>query len=235
MLYSVPMRGIAIRAGMLRGETPQGLETSYIATPLTEQELVFEGQYPLSLMQDCLLNAEELLVMAIANTAGSSLRDYLLTFTDVLTSGDVLPSTDANGEQIIGTWGGVFDGSVTTIPCTPQPMEVIRRWQALSSYLKSSLYYYALVGNQILHTRSSVVLQCCKYSREDQETALLANGDMLLPDVLEPALVCGALSILPSVENAQSYRSYFNDVIGQITSNQAVTPTALMKQVQEAA
>lgn len=233
-LYSTVIRGVAQRAGMLRGETTPGIQTSYNTTPLRQADLG-DGPYPLTQLHDCVLQAEELLAMTIANTAGNSFRDYLLSFTDVITSGDVLPSTDANGVQIIGTWGGVFDGADPTVPCTPQPIEIVRRWLALSSYLKSSLYYYVLLGNQVLHTRASVVLQCCIYSRSAQSIELEANNDMLLPDVLESALVAGAVSMLVNLPAAPTYRAYFNDVLGAIQANTIIPPMAVMKQVQEAA
>lgn len=232
--YNTILRQIAQRAGMLRGETTPGLQTSYVTTPLTQAELG-DGPYPLRLLQDVLLNAEEKLAFTIANVAGSSLRDYLASVTSALANGATLPATDVNGAPIIGVWGGVFDSADTTFPLTPQPIEITRRWRSLSTYLKQSLYYYTIVGNAIFHTRTNVVLRCCVYSRSAQDTILLANGNMLLPDALESAIVCGAVSLLAAVQGADTYGRYFHEVLTAIQNNTVLPPVAVMRQTQEAA
>lgn len=223
VLYSIPLRGIAQRAGMLRGDSTPGIQASYNATPLTQAELG-EGPYSLTQLKDCLLEAEEQLANAIANVGGHPFRSYILSFTAALSNGDVMPSTDMNGVSIIGIYGSVLDGADQTFICTEWPTEIIRRWMRMQTYYKSSLYGYALDGNGITHTRDSVVVQVCVYSRSNQETELEANNDMLLPDVLENALVCGGVSMLAGVDNAPMYRQYFNDTIAAISRGLTSVP-----------
>lgn len=215
--YSIPLRGIAQRTSMLRGDSTPGIQASYNATPLTQAELG-DGPYPLTQLKDCLLDAEEQLVNAIANVGGHPFRSYFLSFTTTLSNGDVTPSTDMNGVPIVGIYGSVLDGADQSLICTEWPTEVIRRWIRTGDYYKQQFYGYALDGNGITHTRDSVVVQVCIYSRSNQSIEVEANNDMLLPDVLESALVAGGVSMLAGVEHSAMYRQMFNDTIAAIGS-----------------
>ena len=200
---------------MLRGESTPGLQTSYEDVPVAQWDLIADGKYPLSAIYDAILNSEGALANAIADTGGHPFRDYLLSFTATMTSGDVLPSVDSDSNPIIGIFGSVFDATELTKVCTEQPLEVIRRWQAMRSYLKLEYYYYKLAGNQILHTRDAAIMQCCIYNRNAQLVALEANNDMLLPDSLTAALVAGALAFL-GIDG--SYRAMFDAATSAIRS-----------------
>lgn len=219
------MRQIALGAGMLRGESTVGLQTSYEDTTLNQWDLINEGErlVPLTALQDALLNSESVLANAIADTGGHPWRSYLLSFTSALSNGDVMPSTDSNGNPIIGIWGSVLDGSDQTFVCTEWPTEMIRRWSRMSTYYKSSFYGYAIDGNGITHTRTEVVVQVCIYNRETQLADLLANNDILLPDTLVPAMASGALAMLGG-ENSGLQRSLFDQTLMAIKSGLTSVP-----------
>lgn len=194
--YNFVLRQIALGARMLRGDSTPGLQTSYEDTTLNQWDLIPDGKYPLDSLIDAMLDAEGALANAIADTGGHPWRSYLLAYTSPLTSGDVMPSTDADGNPIIGIYGSVYDGDDASIVCTEQPTEVIRRRLLTSSYWVIPVYYYAMDGNGIIHTRTTVVVQVCFYNRATQLTAVQANNDMLLPDSLVAAIVNGALAML---------------------------------------
>jgi hypothetical protein len=225
--YQTVLRQIALGAGMLRGESTPGLQTSYEDTTLNQWDLIPDGKYPLSALTDALLDAESALANAIADTGGHPWRSYLLSFTAAITSGDVIPAVDGDSNPIIGILGSVCDGEDTSLVCTEQPIEVIRRWERTSSYWKQQFYYFKIAVDSIIHTRSSVLIQCCIYNRETQQTALEANNDMLLPDSLVPAIVSGALAFL-GVENAVMYRGMFDSSVSAIKSGLTSVPSVAM-------
>ncbi len=223
------MRQIALGAGMLRGQSTVGLQTSYEDTTLNQWDLINEGDrlIPLTALQDACLNAESVLANAIADTGGHPWRSYILSFTSALSSGDVMPEADSNGNPIIGIWGSVLDGADQSFVCTEWPTEMIRRWSRMSTYYKSSFYGYAIDGNGITHTRTSVVVQVCIYNRETQLTDLLANNDIALPDTLAPAYVSGALAMLGG-ENSGLHRSLFDQTLMAIKSGLTSVPNVDM-------
>jgi hypothetical protein len=214
--YSVALRQIALSAGMLRGESTPGLQTSYEETPVAQWNLG-DGPFPLLALEDALLDAEGAMANAIASTGGHPFRSYLLAFTDELTSGNVMPSLDASGNPIIGMYGSVCDPTNTSLVYTEQPIEVIRRRELSSTYWRIPVYYYKLVVDSIIHTGETVVVEVCTYNRATQREALDANNDMLLPDSLAPAIVAGALAFL-GVDKAAGYQAVFDAAVAGIKS-----------------
>ena len=222
--YSVPLRQLALRAGMLRGSQVYGIDTSYLSTPLTKAELS-DGPYPLQGLKDALLSAEEALANAIADTGNHPWRAYLLSETAALSTGDPMPSVDVNDDPIIGIYGSVVDGADTTLICTEQPTEVIRRWKQSSGYWVIPFYYYSLDGNGITHTRTTVKVQVCVYNRATQSAAVDANDPMLLPDTLEEAMVAGGVAKL-NAPNAAIYATMFNATLASIRAGLASVAAA---------
>ncbi len=224
--YQTVMRQIALGAGMLRGDSTIGLQTSYEDPTLNQWDLINDGEklIPLTALQDACLNAESVLANAIADTGGHPWRSYILSFTANLSNGDVMPSADSNGNPIIGIYGSVLDSDDQSLICTEWPTEMIRRWSRMSSYYKSSFYGYAVDGNGITHTRpNGVVVQVCVYNRATQLADLIANEDILLPDTLAPAMVSGALAMLGG-ENAGLQRSLFDQTLMAIKSGLTSVP-----------
>ena len=213
---SVPYHDIlaatALRINGLVGTDPVALETTYSSRPLVVSD--FQSSiFPMSAIRDAILNAEQRLATAIADTGNHPWRSNILSETALLASGSLMPAVDVNGVSIIGIYGSVLDGADTTIVCTEQPMEVLRRRQLAPSLWIVPAYNYKMDGNGIVHTRTSVKVQVCVYDYQAQQAAFDANDDMLLPDTLAEALICGGVAGLVRddefMQQAAHYAQYF--------------------------
>lgn len=212
--YHDLLRGAALRVNALEGAQAAALETTYLTGTLSAANFK-SATFPFTAIKAAILMAEGKLAAAIGDTGNHPWRQYLVGVTALLAHETALPKLDANSKPIIGAWGSVYDGSDGTA-CTEQPLEVIRRRvRNANSFFRTPVYHYKLDGGRIYHTRTSVYLDCCVYDRAAQKAAMDANGNMLLPDALEEALICGALSYLVRddafVNQAGLYRAYFNE------------------------
>jgi hypothetical protein len=230
--YSVVLRETAIRANAIVGPIPSTLETNYVVSPLTTTQ-VQSSIFSFTAIKDAVLNAEERLAWAIADTADHPWRTYMSLVTSDLANAAILPATSSGSVPIIGVWGAVVD-STSAFPCSQMPLDQVRR-RAINAntQFKCPVYWYNITGNRIEHTRTNVKVEVCGYSRSTQSTTFDANGNILLPDALEYAYVCGAVSMLVRddewKEQSQIYASYFNNALTQISKGQvetlAATPT----------
>lgn len=189
----------ALRVNALTGASATDLETSFTTRPLTTTQ--FQSTiFPFSAYITAILYAEQRLAQVIAETGNHPYRTYLQTQTSALATGANLPSTDSTGLPIIGIYGAVLDGSVTTISCTEGTLEQIRRYNQLATagstlYLMSP-YQYKIDGNTIEHTQTTVIIKVCTYDYATQLAAATADSVILLPDALGEAYVTGSLSYL---------------------------------------
>jgi hypothetical protein len=213
----------AIRINALIGTAAGALETTFLVRPLTSanfQSTVFS----FTDVKYALINAEEKLAHAIASTSGHPWRatPVFAGVTASIANEAALPAVSSIGAgQIIGELGSVHDATDGTV-CTEKPLAVIRRRvrNAASFPTGSNIYHYHIDGNRIYHTRTNVVIDVCVYNRATQLAALTGNADILLPDVLGEAYVCGAVSYLVRDDEftgqAELYRAYFNDTLSMI-------------------
>lgn len=233
LAYNVVLREAAIRVNAVAGAVSSTLNTNYQVSPLTTTEVV-SSIFPLVSLQDAVLDAEEMLAKAIAETGDHPLRQYMAAQTSALSNLATLPSTSSATKPIIGIWGAVLDGSSGQI-CSEMPLdEVRRRATNANTQLVCPAYWYALQGGRIEHTRTTVVVECCVYSRTDQQTALSANGNVLLADALGFAYVAGTVSLLMRDDEfmlqAQAYRSYFDNAVMAIRQG-LTTVTSSVREV----
>jgi hypothetical protein len=140
----------------------------------------------------------------------------LISTTAALANKADLPSVDINSEQIIGQYGSVYDASDGTV-CRMKPVgPIMRRNANPGGFFRVSVYWYSMDDLRIYHTRTNVKADVCVYSRSVQSTAFDNDSNMLLPDSLADAIVCGAVGELVRddefMQQAQSYRSYYNEV-----------------------
>lgn len=188
------------------------IETSYITNPLTLAE--FDGnETSFQGTKDSVLLAEEDFAKAIADTGNHPWRRVLNGITASIPHQGVIPSTDASSNQIIGIYGAIRDASDGTI-CTEMPLEVIRRRvRNANSFYRCASYFYKIDGVRIEHTRTNATIDVCVYNRTTQAALMESNGNMLLPDALESALVSRALSYLTTtnVPVPTVYRSYSDE------------------------
>lgn len=221
-----------VRINALTGATAALLETAYTTSPLTTTQ--FQSTiFNFASVVDAVLNAEEKLAWAIADTGDHPWRQYLASTTADLADKATMPSSSTGSKPIVGIWGAVVD-STSSIVCSQMPLDMIRRRVAnAGSYYVCPVYWYSITGGRIEHTRTNVKVECCIYSRSDSATTLASNGNITLPDALMHAYVCGALSLLMRddefVAQAGQYDTYFNSAIDSIrkglTSIAGAVPT----------
>jgi hypothetical protein len=218
--YQKVLAEVGLRINAISGPISTTLETNYAKATQSASDYV-STIFPKTSIQDAIINAEEKLVAAISNTGGHPYRAFLLSETAALSSGDAMPSVDENSVEIVGIYGSVLDGADTSIVLTAAPTQEIRRRLNTSSYWKIPLYLYSFDGNGIIHTRTTVKVQVCVYSASTQRSAFAA-GNILLPDALEEAYVCGAVSQLVRDDEfmgqAGVYSQYFANTLQGITS-----------------
>ena len=218
--YTILIRNVAVRINALTGATqPADLETAYTITPLTAADVQESSIFPFSAIQDAVLLAEQKLAQTIAETKDHAWRARLISQTDELATNATLPAFDENGLSIIGLYGDVFDSTDETV-LSEQPLETIRRRLATPALWKIPVYHYAVTGDSIVHTRTNVRIEVCVWDYLNQEAAIQANDDMLLPDVLEEAIICGAITMLVRddewLAQGSQYASYFTDALAAI-------------------
>lgn len=190
--YNRPVRNVALRLGALYGSDSAALETSYTQTSLTLAD--FDGGVPFEAIKDAVLMAEEQLAQAIADSGEHPWRAYLASQTANVANNGALPSVDSASKPIIGIYGAVSDATDGTI-CVEMPLDLVKRRAVnANTQFKLPVYWFNITGRYISHTRTNVRLEVCTYDRSAQSTSLEAGGNILLPDVLEPAYVCGALA-----------------------------------------
>lgn len=214
------MRNVAVRINALTGATqPAELEAAYTIDPLTAGDVLGSAVFNFSAIRDAVLLSEQKLAQTIAETADHAWRAKLISQTNTLASGATLPSEDENGLSIIGLYGSVFD-STDNRTLFEQPAEVIERRLATPALWKIPVYHYAMRGDSITHTRTLVRIEVCVWDYLNQQTAIEANDDMLLPDVLEEAVICGAISMLVRddewLAQGSQYVAYFNETLAAI-------------------
>ena len=220
--YNIVTRQAAIRINAIVGAIPTTLQTNYIVDPLTTTQ-VESSIFPLAAIQDAVLSAEERLAHAIADNATHPWRQSLIEVTADLANLDVLPSVANGGAPIIGAWGPVRDSDTFEICSEMSLDQVRRRVRNANSNLVCPVYWYNIAGGQIAHTRTNVVIECCVYDRDAQSTSLQADGDILLPDVLEAAYTAGAVAVLMRddefMQQAQVYARYFEQTLEMIAKS----------------
>lgn len=191
MIYNTILRELAITVNALKGAQPVALQTTYETVPLTETNFQ-SSAFPFLFLIDKMLNAQEALFMAIASIAEQPLRGFIESQTAALAYGDEI-LTDSASTPVVGAYGAVYD-AVNNEPCTLNELEDIRsRHENPNGMFKLSVYEYAILDKRIYHTRANVIVDVCAYERPDADTLNLTTN-ILLPDILGPAMVQGAIT-----------------------------------------
>lgn len=214
----------AIRINALQGTDPAELQVTYSTRPLIDE--VFQSSiFPMNSIRDSLIQAQGKLARAIAFSGNHSARMFLRGQTAALGSGSNLPKLDQNSKPILGHFGEVKDQDLVIM--TRMPVPVLRnRLQAPGIYLVNP-HYYALAGDLILHTSTTVTLECCIYDAADQTDLFDQNADMTFGDDLAEAIICGGCAMLIRddewVEQSGRWAEYFQNTLNQF-------PPAVMEQ-----
>ncbi len=193
LYYHDLLARVAIRVNALVGTDPVELQVTYETRPLTD-ELFDSSIFSFNAIRDSLIDCEGKMAQAIALSSNRTLRAHLRALSDPLASGAALP-TQATSRPIIGNFGAVLDTTDSTT-CTPQPVALVRNRLLAPLLYLAPAYYFALDGATLLHTRTTVNLECCVYDAADQTDAFNANEVILLPDSLAEAYVNGSIALL---------------------------------------
>lgn len=192
--YNDLLRQLALTTNALGGATtPSALNTAYDVTPLTVANFnVATGSsiFSFTFLKEKLLNAQEGLFLALASTATNPLRGAIESQTAALVYGAQI-LTNAAGLPVVGAYGTVRDAD-NGQPLTLNEIEDIRT-RVQSSWMILDVYQYAIIGDRIFPTRPEVIVDVCGYERPDADTLDLTD-EILLPDILGPAMVQGAVA-----------------------------------------
>ena len=207
----------AITINALVGTDPVELQVTYSTRPLID-ELFDSSIFPMNAIRDALIEAEGRLARAISFSADHSLRSYLRGVSAALASGVALPKVDSASVPVIGNYGAVYDQGGVLM--TRQPLAIVRNRLLAPALYLAPAYYYALDGATILHTRTTVTMECCVYSASAQTAAFDADGPILLPDAWAEAYVNGACVLLVRDDEfttqAQLFAQYFATSLASI-------------------
>lgn len=226
--YDIITRQVALRINAFaNAASPVNLQAAYVTTPLTATVVGKSAVFPFAAIQDAVVDAEAKLAEAIADVQNHPWRAVLAGQTAALASGDALPSVSSAAKSIIGVYGAVVDvsdGSQLSV----QPQETIRRRLLTPGLWKIPVYQYSLAGDSILHTRTSVYIEVCVWDYTTRQAAIVANGNILLPDVLAEAIICGAIALLVRddefMAQAEVYATYFSTALAAIRGGATTLP-----------
>jgi hypothetical protein len=179
--------------GLWNATTAAGLQTVYEQRPLID-EMFGSSIFSFNAIRDAIIDCEGKIAEAVAQSNNRTLRAYLRALSATLASGAALPTT-AGSKPIIGNFGAVLDGDDGTI-CSPQPVTLVRNRLLSPSIFLAPAYYFAIDGATILHTRTTVQMECCVYSASDQTEDFNFNREILFPDALAEVYLNGAMALL---------------------------------------
>lgn len=201
------------------------VETNYTAASSTSNRL--NPDFAFTPVRDAIIEAIIEIFHAIAETPRHPHWNIYSTFTSSLSNGNQIPNTSPLAEQLIGAFGDVVD-SATTRVCLPMPLDKVRDYNIYSSTVYSGLdvYWYALDGFRIFHTRSAVKMQ---YNVLTRPTFVAANN-ITLYDNHVPFIVWGAVARLAIKEGRyrevyEAANQHFNDYLASIRAWSQATGT----------
>lgn len=225
--YNDLLRQLALTTNSLGGTTtPAALNTVYNTVPLTIANFTSptaSSIFSFNFLKDKLLNAQEGLFMALASTATNPLRRFIESQTASLAYGAQI-TTNAAGLPVVGAYGTVRD-AMNSQPLALNELEDVQlRAINPNSMFKLAVYQYAIIGDRIFHTRTNVIVDVCAYERPDTGSLDLTS-DILLPDILGPAVVQGAIGECyrddEYMEQAQQARGIYTQWVQTLQSGMA--------------
>jgi len=198
-------------ANLWNATTAAGLQTVYEQRPLID-EMFGSSIFSFNAIRDAIIACEGKIAEAVAQSGNRTLRAYLRDLSAALASGAALPTVGVSTKPIIGNFGGVLDGDDGTL-CTPQPVPVVRNRLLSPNIYLVPAYYFAIDGATIIHTRTTVQMECCVYSASDQTDDFNFNRAILFPDALAEVYLNGSMALLMRddewIQQAQVYGGFF--------------------------
>jgi hypothetical protein len=220
LTYNYILRQSALAVNALTGTTAVQLQSSYSTTPLTSANFK-SADFPLSNFLDRIRVVEGRLAQAIAQVPDFEWRSYLKAQTSNVADNAELPTVSSANDPIIGVLGAIRDSSNQTEFREKPLYRVLARIRSASAFV-SPVYYYAIDGNRLRHTRTNVVIDVCVYNAATAVTRIATlTNNIILPDVLEDAYVSGVVSMMVRDDafekQAALYRGYYMDVLQNIS------------------
>lgn len=150
--------------GAVKGANPVDADTNFAASPSTST--VIGPDFVPRMIEPCLAAAFSEIVEAIASTPLNPERGRYESDTVALANNTIIPRTDSGGATIIGVPGRVRDSSDDKVLLAADA-DKVRSFNEFSStvYNGFSTYWYAKVGDAILHTRTNVLIRVCTFTR----------------------------------------------------------------------
>lgn len=188
--YNTVLRQIALSVNALTGATAATLETTYSTVPLTSAN--FQSSIlSFTSLKDKMLNAEAKIITRAADSGDHPYRQSIISQTNPLAYGDLIPLQDAFAARIIGSYGTVRD-SVTSQPCIENELRRIQDRVLNPTIWIIPVFWFAIDDRRIYHTVNSVIMDVCTYNRPVADSLVLTTN-IILPDDAVPAYVHGAL------------------------------------------
>ena len=227
LTYSTVLRQVALATNSLGGvTTPAALNTVYDTVPLTEANFTSataSSIFSFNFLKDKLLNAQEGLFMALASTSTNPLRRHIETQTGNLAYGAQI-TTNASGVPVVGAYGAVRDAETSRVLTLEEIENIQLRAINPNSMFRVKVYQYAIVGDRIFPTVDEVIVDVCAYERPDTDSLNLEDN-ILLPDILGPAVVQGAIGECfrddEYMEQATIARGNYNQWIASLRAGMA--------------
>ena len=207
--YQRIARAVALRADMFIDGDKAARETAYTTATVATQ--LDSALVPPSALKQDILAIEQEIAEIIANSTNAMYRAALAIQSANVASGGNVPTANGSSVPFIGTFDGVFDSADNT-PMREMPLQVVlRRVANPNSTWKVAVRYFAIEGTKIFHTTTNVYFRGCGWLYATQSAAYDANGNSLLPSVLEGLWVCKVLARLAQngwfVPEAQWYQN----------------------------
>lgn len=229
--WQIIFRETAKHLNAFASGTASTVSTNYLTSPLTTTQ-VEDPFFNLGFIQDKCIDAHGRLALEIANVRAHPWRNFVgPSQTLSILTGAALPTTAANGKTIVGAWGQVRASSQLMSEAAPERVQMAITNSAL--YTTPRIYY--IDGTFLYHSGAlSAVINCCTYERDDAVTAVAANGNITLPDVLVDAIVAGAVAecVIESkgMDQAGYFLGIFEKAIESIRNGQTTMPMMTLKQ-----
>lgn len=226
--YQQLLRNVALRMSALVGSQVATITATYDTAPLTAAQFK-SADWPFNSFRDAILMAVEEFAWAIADVKDHTWRATIGDVTAALANKAELPTSSASAKPIIGVWGDVFDSVDGKLLTDELDLATLRRLVD-SAWRTLPVYYYKITGHHIIHTRTSVEIDCCVFSRTDELATWNANGNMVLPDVLEPGITSRAISLMTRdgafAQQAERYAVHSNEALAAVRLGQTTIPKA---------
>lgn len=229
--WTTILREVTKHANAFASGNASTVATDYTTSPLTTAQVV-DPYYNLAFMQDKVIDAHGRLALEIANVRQHPFRSWITPSTVTVADSAAIGTVAANGKTIVGAYGQVLIGG---IPASEAAPERVRDYQLHGGNVYGSPYLYYIDGLRLyLAPNTSGLINVCTYERADAVTAVAANGNITLPDVLADAIVAGAVAELvieaKGIEQAGYFLGIFNAAIDSIRKGLTTFPMMTLKQ-----